>query len=297
LRTKQTFTKKRSKERGLARNGSRAVVVTGTSTGIGASITSLLARAGFTVFAGVRSDADARLVEAREGDIRAVRLDVTDRSAIQNAAQLVAASEIPLAGLVNNAGIAIAGPLEFLPLGDLREQFEINVFGPLAVTQAFLPQLRTQRGRIVFIGSVSGRIAMPFMAPYSSSKFALRAIADALRVEVAPAGVRVCLVEPGSVKTPIWRKGRDANEKIQQRLGAVGASHYGDPFQSVVQQTEREEQTGLAPERVSRAVLHALTARRPRTHYVLGAPARLGILLSWLPAELHDRIVRASLRL
>lgn len=281
----------------MARSGRQAVVVTGTSTGIGAAIASLLARSGFTVFAGVRSDADARLVEAREGDIRPVRLDVTDRSAIQNAAHLVAASGIALAGVVNNAGVAIAGPLEVLPLGELREQFEINVFGPLAVTQAFLPQLRAARGRIVFIGSISGRIAVPFIAPYSASKFALRAIADALRVELAPSAVRVCLIEPGSVKTPIWRKGRDTEDTIQQRLEAVGVSHYGDALKAVMRQTQREEQAGLPPERVGRAVLHALTAARPRAHYVVGAPARIGIMLGWLPARLHDRIVRSSLRL
>lgn len=272
-------------------------MVTGTSSGIGAATAKLLGSAGFTVFAGVRNDGDAREAASLHRNVRPVRLDVTDAGAIAAAAQLVSASGIPLAGVVNNAGIAVAGPLEFLPLDELRKQFEVNVIGALAVTQAYLPALRANRGRIIFIGSISGRIAVPFIAPYSASKFALRAIADALRIELAPAGVAVLLVEPGSVKTPIWRKGREANASLQQRLGASGMAHYGHALGAVVRQTEREEEAGMPAERVARTVLHAMTARRPRAHYVIGAPARLGIVLSWLPAKLHDRIMRASMRL
>jgi len=209
----------------------------------------------------------------------------------------LATSGLPLIGLINNAGIAVGGPLEYLPLDALRQQLEVNVVGSLGVTQAFLPLLRASRGRIIFIGSVSGRIAVPFIGPYSASKFALRAMADALRIELAPAGVRVSLVEPGSVRTPIWSKGRSAKSTLEERLGKTGAVHYGDAVRALMRQTEVEERIGMPAERVARVVLQALTARRPRAHYLIGAPAKIGKMLSLLPASLHDRIMRASMRL
>jgi len=274
-----------------------AVVVTGASSGIGAATASMLAEAGFLVFAGVRNQPDAERAESLGANVRAVLLDVTDSRSIEIAKRAVSQTGVPLAGIVNNAGIAVAGPLEFLALDELRKQFEVNVIGALAITQAFLPLLRANRARIVFMGSVSGRIAVPFIAPYSASKFALRAIADALRIELAAAGIYVSLIEPGSVKTPIWRKGREAQSTMQQRLGADGLAYYGSALEAVIRQTEREEQAGMPAERVARVVLEALTAQRPRAHYVVGAPARLGIILGWLPAAIHDRIMRASMRL
>jgi len=274
-----------------------AVVVTGASSGIGAATASMLAEAGFLVFAGVRNQPDAERAESLGANVRAVLLDVTDSRSIEIAKRAVSQTGVPLAGIVNNAGIAVAGPLEFLALDELRKQFEVNVIGALAITQAFLPLLRANRARIVFMGSVSGRIAVPFIAPYSASKFALRAIADALRIELAAASIYVSLIEPGSVKTPIWRKGREAQSTMQQRLGADGLAYYGSALEAVIRQTEREEQAGMPAERVARVVLEALTAQRPRAHYVVGAPARLGIILGWLPAAIHDRIMRASMRL
>ncbi|MDB5092090.1 MAG: Oxidoreductase, Glucose/ribitol dehydrogenase family, partial [Candidatus Eremiobacteraeota bacterium] len=191
-------------------NGARteAIVVTGASTGIGAAAAAELARLGYVVFAGVRSDADASAVCALHENVRALRLDVTSAAEVAAAAGAVAASGLALQGVVNNAGIAVAGPLEYLPVDEWRRQFEVNLFGAVTVTQAFLPLLRPARGRLVFVGSVSGRLATPFIAPYSASKFALRAVTDALRIELFPFGLSVSLIEPGSVKTPIWQKGR-----------------------------------------------------------------------------------------
>jgi len=287
----------RSKALDMPRPESRgAVLVTGTSSGIGRAIVECLSAAGFTVFATVRNDADRSQLESIPG-VRAPIVDVTDHAAIGNAAQHVGAAGLPLEGLINNAGIAVGGPLEYLPIDAFRQQFEVNVVGALAVTQAFLPQLRASRGRIVFIGSVSGRIAVPFIGPYSASKFALRALADALRIELAPGGIRVSLVEPGSVRTPIWSKGRDAKTTLEERLGETGAAHYGEALRALMRQTEVEERIGMPPERVARVVLQVLTARRPRAHYIIGAPARIGALLSLLPASLHDRVMRASMRL
>jgi len=191
-----------------------AAVITGASSGIGADAAALLAREGFVVFAGVRSDADAARAAALHERVRPLTIDVADRASIAAAAEAVAASGLVLRGVVGNAGIAVAGPLEYLPVDEVRRQFEVNVFGALAFVQASLPQLRGSRGRVVLVGSISGRLGVPFIAPYSASKAALRAFADALRVELRAAGIGVSLIEPGSVKTPIWQKGRDSRDAL-----------------------------------------------------------------------------------
>lgn len=275
---------------------SEAVVVTGASSGIGAATAVAAAQAGFLTFAGVRNDADADRVETLHPNVRAVRIDVTDPPAIAAAAELVAASGLALRGVVSNAGIAVAGPMEFLPVDQLRRQFEVNVFGSVEVAQAFLPQLRRSRGRLVFVGSVSGRLAVPFIAPYSASKFALRAIVDAMRVELRPAGIAVVLIEPSSVKTPIWQKGRDARSASLALLPPQALERYRAQIEAVFRISESEERSAIPVERVSRAMLHALTARTPRTHYLLGT-ARAGSLLAHLPTGLRDRAVRASMKL
>lgn len=272
----------------------KAVLVTGASSGIGVATAQLLARQGLVAFAGVRTDADATKVAALHENIRPVYLDVTDRNSIESAAQAVVSSGLSLLGIVNNAGVAVGGPLEFLPLDELRRQFEVNLFGAVAVAQIFLPQLREQRGRIVFVGSVSGRVAWPFEAPYSASKFALRAVADAMRVELAPAGVSVSIVEPGSVKTPIWRKARESKEEVLRNLGGQGIAYYSQEVEAVFRGIEREERNSMPVERVSTAIFHALTARKPRARYAVGS--RLAIIFEILPAGLRDRLLRASLR-
>jgi NAD(P)-dependent dehydrogenase (short-subunit alcohol dehydrogenase family) len=274
-----------------------AVVVTGASSGIGADVAALLAHGGYLAFAGVRNDTDAARVATLHEFIRPLRLDVTDRASIDEAAQTVAASGHVLRAVVGNAGIAVAGPLEFLPVDELRRQFEINVFGAVAVAQAFLPQLRVSRGRLVFIGSISGRLSVPFIAPYSASKFALRALVDALRVELAPAGIAVSLVEPGSVKTPIWQKGRDSRDTLMDALPPKALEYYGAQIEAVFAQTAREERAAMPVRNVSRAVLHAVTARKPKAAYLLGAAARAGSIVAVLPPALRDRALRASMRL
>ena len=199
---------------------------------------------------------------------------------------------------MNNAGIVVGGPLEYLELVELRNQLEVNVVGPLAVTQAFLPLLRAGGGRLVFVGSISGRFAVPFIAPYSASKFALRALADALRVELTGSGVAVALIEPGSVRTPIWQKGREAYLPLWDSLPQEATRVYGRAMQAVLRQTEREERGGIPPERVARAIAHALLSPRPKAHYIIGSPARMAsVLFSLLPPRLHDRFLRKALRL
>ncbi len=274
-----------------------AVVVTGASSGIGADVAALLAREGFIAFAGVRNDVDAARVATLHERVRPLRLDVTDAASIAEAASTVAASGHALRAVVGNAGVAVAGPLEFLPLDELRRQFEINVFGAVAVAQAFLPQLRVSRGRLIFVGSISGRLSVPFIAPYSASKFALRALADAMRVELGPAGVAVSLIEPSSVKTPIWQKGRDSRDALLARLPPQALEYYGPQIDAVFAQTAHEERIAMPVEVVSRAVLRAVVARKPKARYLLGKPARAGSIVALLPPLLRDRALRASLRL
>jgi NAD(P)-dependent dehydrogenase (short-subunit alcohol dehydrogenase family) len=275
-------------------NPKEAVVITGASSGIGAATAYLLARNGFIVFAGVRKATDAALLVARHHHIRPVHLDVADSATIEAAAQKVAADSLVLRGLVNNAGIAIGGPLEFLPVDRLRKQLEVNVIGAVAVSQAFLPQLRAHRGRLVFVGSVSGRFAAPFVAPYSASKFALRAIADAFRIELAPSGIRVALIEPGNVNTPIWRKARDSRERLLELLGPEARELYRYELDAVFRGMDQNERTGMRAETVSRAIHHALVARRPKTHYPLGAGAHLAGVIGLLPAFIQDRLLFRS---
>lgn len=275
-------------------NGQTAVVVTGASTGIGAATAIALVRRGTIVFAGVRNDHDATRLAEQNTNMRPIILDVTDRASIAAAAESVRAAGIPLLGLINNAGIVVAGPLEHVSEADLRKQFDVNVLGQVAVTQAFLPQLREARGRIVFVGSISGRIAMPFIGPYSASKFALRAIADAFRFELEPDGIAVALIEPGSVKTPIWRKGRDGYRSRWNSLPA----RYQNAMRAVLEQSEREERNGISPDTVTRAIADALESPRPRSHYLVGTSARLGgIFVPLLPSRLRDSLFRKAMRL
>jgi NAD(P)-dependent dehydrogenase (short-subunit alcohol dehydrogenase family) len=275
----------------------QAVVITGASSGIGADAAALLAREGYVVFAGVRNDADAARAATLHERVRPVMLDVADRASIGAAVRTVAESGHPLRGAVGNAGIAVAGPLEFLPVDEIRRQFEVNVFGALAFVQAFLPLLRASRGRIVLVGSISGRLGVPFIAPYSASKAALRSFADALRIELRAAGIGVSLIEPSSVKTPIWQKGRDSRDALLEQLGPQALERYGDQVEAVFAQTHREEAAGMPVATVSRAILHALTARKPRATYLLGGSARAGSIVAMLPPAVRDRALRASLRL
>lgn len=271
-----------------------AVVITGASTGIGKTTALHLDSLGFRVFAGVRKDRDGEhLKRESSGRITPLRIDVTDASTITSAAGTVTniVDGAGLAGLVNNAGIAVAGPLEFLPLDEIRQQFEVNVFGQLAVTQAFLPLLRKARGRIVNMGSISGRVSYPFIAPYSASKFALESFTDALRVELMPWGISVSIIEPGNIATPIWEKSIAASDDLQSGLPQAAKELYRPMVTSVRQAAERSGKNAIPAIVVARAVAHALTARRPKTRYLVGRDARIQLILrKLLPDRVMDRI-------
>ena len=278
----------------------RAVVITGASTGIGEACALRIDRLGFRVFAGVRRNEDAdALREKASGRLTPVFLDVTVPASIQAAADSVtqAVGSAGLAGLVNNAGIAVAGPLEFLPVDELRRQLEVNVVGQVAVTQAFLPHLRQARGRIVNMGSIGGRLALPFLGPYAASKFALEALTDALRVELRPWGIEVAIVEPAGVATPIWQKSLAAVDNSLRAAPAALTTLYGPAIAAVKQAAANTERNGVPADDVARAVVHALTAPRPKTRYLVGNDARIRLFpfLTLLPDRLRDLIIAGRL--
>lgn len=274
-----------------------AVVVTGASSGIGRATALQLARDGFTVFAGARNERDlARLASERES-IRPVQLDVTDADSVAHALDVVRASGVPLQGLINNAGIALGGPIEHLPLADLRKQLEVNVIGTVAVTQAAIPLLRQTRGRIVTIGSIASRFGAPFLGPYCASKAALAMLMDSLRLELAPAGISVSLFEFAAVKTPIWQKGRDLKDDLTARLPAHALASYAPFVEAAMRQIDREERVGLDVTVVASAIASALRAPRPRARYVIGKQAHVQAVVAALPHRLRDHMVRNVLRI
>ena len=271
-----------------------AVVITGASTGIGRACALHLDELGFQVFAGVRREADGAALR-REASERLVPLfvDVTDSAAIATAAEVVAAAvgEAGLAGLVNNAGIAVAGPLEAISIEDLRRQLEVNVIGHVAVIQAFLPLLRRARGRIVNMGSISGRLTTPFTGPYCASKAALEALTAALRMELQPWGLAVSIIEPGVVATPILRKSVNAAEAAVRSLPEHVRELYRPTVATLRQKTAGLGRAATPVGVVARAVAHALTARRPRLRYVVGWDARLVELVRSVPEWIRERLI------
>jgi NAD(P)-dependent dehydrogenase (short-subunit alcohol dehydrogenase family) len=288
-------------------DGRPAVLVTGAAKGIGEACVLRLARDGFRVYAGVRRDEDGAALIRHAGDgVVPVILDVTREEEIAAAAARIGeeTGERGLQALVNNAGVAIAGPLEFLPLDELRRQIEINFTGQIAVTQALLPLLRRARmstrgdhraGRIVFMSSISGRTALPFAGAYAASKFALEAAADALRLELRPFGITVSLVEPGVIATPIWDTARDAGDRNMERMPAEVHQYYG-PILGALRKRAERGMKGLPPEKVADVVAHALTSRRPRPRYLVGRDAIGRVWLDRiLPTRVRDRLVTAVL--
>lgn len=267
----------------------RTVVVTGASSGIGEACALRLAGAGWRVYGGVRDeDAAARL---RERGIEPLRVDVTAPDQIEAAAAVVGAS---LDGLVDNAGIAIAAPLELVPLDELRHQLDVNVVGQVAVTQAFLPALRAARGRVVLMGSVGGRSALPFLGPYAASKHALEAVADSLRVELRPWGIEVSIVEPASIATAIWAKGAERAAELGRAADPGLAALYAERVERF-RQVALSRGPGADPDAVAKAVEHALTARRPKPRYLVGRDAHLRAWIERLPTRLRDRILARAL--
>lgn len=277
----------------------RSALVTGASTGIGRATALRLDASGWKVFAGVRKEEDADSLRAEaSARIAPVVLDVTDPDAIAAAAARIAdESDGGLDGLVNNAGVAVPGPLETVPLDDLRHQLEVNLVAYVAVTQAMLEQIRRAEGRVVFLSSIGGRIAFPFAGPYHASKFATEAIGDVFRQELRPWGIKVSIIEPGSIDTPIWERGQRKAEDVESKAPKTNLL-YGaalDKFRKVIEDTAER---GIPPEKVAKAIAHALESSRPKTRYLVGLDAQVQARLQPLiPTSLFDRIVARQLDL
>lgn len=272
-----------------------AAVVTGTSSGIGRACALRLAAQGYCVFAGVRrrQDGQALVQEASRtgGQVVPLIIDVTDQESIGAAAAEVASAvgDDGIAALVNNAGIGMTWPMEAIPLDDLRRIYEVNVFGQVAVTQAFLPLVRAARGRIVNIGSIGDRLSLPFGAPLASSKWALASITESLRMELRPWGIHVVLIEPASIHTNAVQKVKDDADRVMSEMSRGHLELYGDTYQAMTSRALEREKSGSDPDVVARAVLRALRTKRPRTRYVVGKDGRLlAFLAGWAPDRLFD---------
>ena len=268
-----------------------AVLVTGASTGIGEAMVQNLADNNIRVFAAVRdlsSVPDHPLVTP-------VRLDVTSTEEALAAAETVrgALGDTKLRGLVNNAGIAVGGPLEFVDLDEFRKQLEVNVIGQLAVTQAFLPLLREHgSARIVFTSSIGGRVAAPFIGPYAASKHALNGMAESLRRELKPWGMGVSVLAPASVATPIWDKAGDQIDEVTGTLPPRAMELYGGTIESMRGMASSARTGGIPASKVAEAAHHALFSRRPKAEYLIGTEAKIMATASnLLPYRTFDKAV------
>ncbi len=277
---------------------SEAVLVTGASTGIGRAIVERLAQGGTRVFAAVR---DLSTVDEHPL-VTPVRLDVTSADEAKAAADTVrdALGDTKLRGIVNNAGIAVGGPLEFVDLEELRRQFEVNVFGQIAVTQAFLPLLRDHGPsdpRIVFTSSINGRVGPPFIGPYAGSKHALNGMAESLRRELLPWGIRVSVLAPATVSTPIWDKATDQVKDAAEGLPPRGIELYGKAIQTMQKIVAGANDAGIPPSQVADAAHHALFSRRPKAEYLIGREAKAVAAASTLiPSRSFDKLVLRVMR-
>lgn len=281
------------------KNIQKNILITGASTGIGAACIEFLSKQGFRVFAGVRKHEDAqRIAMQSAGKIVPVIIDVTSSESIENAKQVIAkmTEGKGLAGLVNNAGMAVSGPLEFLSVDSLRQQMEVNVVGQVAVTQAFLFLLRQGKGRVINIGSISGKIAYPFLGPYSASKYALEAITDSLRMELRPWNIPVSILQVGSIATPLWKKSLDEGGRVISQLPEAGKMLYGKVMARMMSLALSRGNVGNPPQLLAETILKALTSAKPRFRYKVGRDAKFRIALkNLLPSRLLDWIIAKAI--
>lgn len=276
----------------------RSVVVTGASTGIGRATVAELLDAGFRVWATVRREDDAAaLVECHGGAVTPLLVDLEDHDSVRAAGHRVCAAG-PLFGLVNNAGAALPGPLELVPIEVFRRQLDINLVGQLLMTQVMLPALfasaeQTGNARIVMVGSIGGRIAGPILGPYAAAKHGLVGLTGSLRAELAPSGVTVVLVEPGSIATPIWDRGRAAGDLVTAQH-PERALRYADQIRRAGEMSRRGIERGLSPTVPAQVIRRALTAQRPKLRQTVGRDAAvIGTLVRLLPFPIVYRLTNA----
>lgn len=272
------------------------IVVTGASTGIGAATAKELARRGFHVLAGVRREVDAQMLCTVDG-IEPCILDITSDTDVAALADRVARDSRPLRALVNNAGVAINAPLEILPIAQWRRQFDVNLFGHIAVTQALFPHLLKSAGTVVNISSIGGKVALPTYGAYAGSKFAMEAVSDALRRETGGTGINVVVIEPGAVKTQIAERGIATSEGLAAAMTVEQRARYDTLVNAVTAQARSFDATGKPAKTAAKVIADAATASRPRTRYTIGRDAAMLSRVSRLVSDRTlDRIMRINLR-
>lgn len=270
-------------------------IVTGASTGMGAATARELAARGHQVLAGIRREEDGRALASSL--IRPVILDITRPEQIAHLVDLVENDGRPLRAVINNAGIAVNAPVEVLPMAEWRRQFDVNFFGHIEVTQALLPALLRSRGRVVMMSSLGGRLAQPTYGAYSGSKFALEAVSDSLRRELAPDGVQVVVVEPGAVRTEMVGRGGVTAKKLASGMTVSQERRYGGLMQAIIAQSEGFLRDGVDASFAAKTIAEAATARRPKTRYTIGRDAALLTRLARImPDRVLDRVLASALR-
>ena len=272
----------------------KTVVITGASSGIGRASVPRMVQSGWQVFATVRKTRDGEQLSSDFGRyVTPIIMDITNRKTITAAVEQVTSllQNSGLDGLVNVAGVGKVQPIEYMTEDELQQAFNINVFGQIAVTQAFLPLLRVARGRIVNISSIGAHIAIPFGSLINATKSAFGILSDTLRLELHPFGVHVIAIEPGAIKTPAVEKTLGDVEAVIRSLPAQGAAEYGDMLRTFARRAYEREMNGSSPDVVANAIHHALTAKEPRTRYRVGKHATLlTTLATFLPDRILDKI-------
>ena len=282
---------------------SGSVLVTGASSGIGEACALAFDKLGWEVFAGIRREVDGKnLREKASARLRPVHVDVRDLASIDAAVKEIGerVGESGLTAVVNNAGIGIGGPVEYLSIDEWRRQFDVNVIGQVAVTKAVLPLIRKskERGRILFIGSIGGRVASPFIAPYAASKHAIEAIAESMRHELARTGIRIVVVEPGAVRTPIWDKAEAAADEIEANLPPEGVERYAADIAGLRNMLRFQARTGIDPSVVAKVVERAVTSPQPSARYLVGKDAHvMATIARVLPDRARDGVLRNMMKL
>lgn len=272
--------------------GRGAVLLTGAAGGIGVVATRRLDEMGFQVFAGVRKAADGeKLRRDISPRVAPILLDITDANSLITAVEEITrkVGKAGLAGLINNAGLIVEGPVELVPLTEVRRQFEVNVIGQIAVTQAFLPLLRQARGRIINISAPTGQVALPYLGILSASKAAFESMTDALRSELRPWGIATSIIEPAALRTDIFQKSAASARQVRQQLPGELLKLYAPALSAVSKALANQSLDD--PNVVATAIIHALTSRNPRTRYPAGRGTRMISLLRILPDRTRDSLI------
>lgn len=277
----------------------KTILITGASTGIGYECARRMSELGWNVFAGVRKESDAKRVEENLGkNVKAILLDVTKPEHIDDAKSTLNESGVSLDGLLNNAGIAIGGPVEVLALEEFRRTFDVNFFGQIQLIQALLPHLRESKGRIVNMSSLAGKLSQPMMSAYCASKHAFEALSDSLRMELAMFDIKVVVIEPGAIKTPIWDKGTNYAKTLGDSLPPKVKELYEKQIHAIGKAIHVAGKNGVSASLVADALESAMTSNRPKTRYKVGKDSKLGILAkTWLSDRSMDKVILKNIGL